>query len=137
MFLSPWLCFPKTWEHGRRAVAACLGERGWSLDDLLIQVTADLNRRQGPDLAQGWHFVCGRRSGIPLCCALFFFFLWRPIFRYYHMPTFRRLVHWWHHGWGYVVCPGCSLLGRRAKVRSCDHEAHADCCRNCPGCPLG
>ncbi len=62
---------------------------------------------------------CGRHSGFPLCCILWYLGPWQLII--FKIP---RMWKWYWNlrdeNDGYVRCPICLLTNRRVKVKDCD-----------------
>lgn len=65
-----------------------------------------------------YHWKFGRHSGIPDCCVEYWLTQWDN----------DRNTQSKHHeaviclGWGYVPCPACLSLKRKARVVQCDLE---------------
>lgn len=55
---------------------------------------------------------CGRHSNIPVCCRVWWIYVFRPL-RLYRL--YRLAEHW-----GYVACPICIIIQRRREVYPCN-----------------
>lgn len=65
-----------------------------------------------------YHMKYGSHSGIPDCCIAYFITDWQTALN-------ARNGHWkriYDLGWGYVPCPTCLSLKRKARVIDCDLE---------------
>lgn len=70
-----------------------------------------------------WHWECGRHSGIPACCRVWWLTVWQvlhPFMRWWQNGDPEHFYHRWSEGWGYVPCPGCIVRGRVNVVKSCN-----------------
>jgi len=75
------------------------------------------------------HFHCGRHSGIPLCCMIFFVFLWGPLSRLSYFSLVKKFIYWYPPvKFGYVPCLFCFVLRRKAKIRNCSND-NLYCCQ--------
>lgn len=82
------------------------------------------------------HYQCGRHSGFPLCCVLWYVTGWQLIGRLPHKTiTLDDGVVWVLSGptvwytknilWGYVPCPLCIVRKNQVDVISCDCNVDA------------
>jgi hypothetical protein len=67
------------------------------------------------------HVRCGRCSGIPVCCILFFLGFWVPLFLFINFKPVKRFVKWWppQERFNYVPCFICYWRRNKKKIHVC------------------
>lgn len=73
--------------------------------------------------------MCGLKSNIPVCCILFYVFIWKTSFLFVHFPIVKKFIYWYppKTSCGYVPCLVCLLRKRFNKVHECDVK-DSQCC---------
>lgn len=77
------------------------------------------------------HYACGKHSGFPLCCILWYLTVWKLIEKLPHKEvklddnlvwTVSGPTVWYieNTGWGYIPCPLCIVRKNKVEVLSCD-----------------
>jgi len=70
------------------------------------------------------HYICGRHSGIPLCCVIYFIITReilesiigsRLFYKFLKSNIFNRYLE----GFEYIACPYCSVFNKPKKIRDC------------------
>jgi len=72
-----------------------------------------------------FHIKCAKQYYIPLCCAIFYSFIWNPLFSLLVATIF---FHYFgkYNGYsasGYVHCPICTLLKRHSNRKGLNNAA--------------
>lgn len=78
------------------------------------------------------HIRCGFRSNIPICCILFYVFVWNFIYLFMYFEVVKKFICWYppKNVCEYVACPICVILRRRQELHECS-EFDPNCCLNC------
>lgn len=59
-----------------------------------------------------YDWVCGKHSGIPACCRVWFIAAWTFALPYSWKRAYDRLIARRSGAWEYVPCPVCLVTGR-------------------------
>jgi hypothetical protein len=66
------------------------------------------------------HIRCGRCSGIPICCIIFFLVFWVPLFYFINFKLVKRFIKWWPPAkFNYVPCVMCYFLKNKKQIYVC------------------